>query len=133
LPIIVLLFYAPESSIVVLEQPEIHLHPSVQAGLADVIIDAVKRRGIQVVLESHSEHLLQRLQRRIAEEEIPQEDVALYFSDFSGDQSTLTDLEMDLFGNIKNWPSGFFGDPMAEVAAMSRAVSARKLRAGKVS
>ncbi len=130
LPIIVLLFYAPVSSVVVLEQPEIHLHPAVQAGLADVIIDAVEKRGVQVLLESHSEHLLQRLQRRVAEEKVANTDVALYFSDFEGDQSALTTLELDLFGNIRNWPPSFFGDPMAEMSAMTRAASARRLRAG---
>jgi predicted ATPase len=133
LPIIVLLFYAPKSSIVILEQPEIHLHPAVQAGLADVIIDAVQKRGVQVILESHSEHLLQRLQRRIAEEKVSHTDVALYFSDFAEDQSQLTTLDVDLFGNIRNWPSGFFGDPMAEMSAMTRAASTRKLRAGRES
>jgi predicted ATPase len=126
LPVIVLLFYSPRGSVILLEQPEIHLHPAVQAGLADVILDAVRRQGVQVVLESHSEHLLQRLQRRIAEGEMESSQVALYFSHFEGDRSHLTGLELDPFGNIKNWPPGFFGDPMAEVAAMSRAVSQRK-------
>lgn len=126
LPIIVLLFYAPVGSTVILEQPEIHLHPSVQAGLADVIIDAVNWRSIQVVLESHSEHLLQRLQRRIAEEVVSASDVMLYFCDFAGGESRLSELQLDMFGNIANWPPGFFGDPMGEVAAMSHAVSRRK-------
>ena len=70
LPVLVLCYYVPEGSIVLLEQPEIHLHPSVQSGLADVFIDAVKNRNIQIILESHSEHLLRRFQRRIAEESL---------------------------------------------------------------
>jgi predicted ATPase len=52
LPIIVLLFYSPSGSVVILEQPEIHLHPSVQAGLADVLIDAVARGRIQICMGS---------------------------------------------------------------------------------
>ena len=43
LPVLVLLFYAPEGSTVILKQPEIHLPPAVQAGLTDVLIDAIKR------------------------------------------------------------------------------------------
>ena len=67
LPVIVLCYYVPEGSILILEQPEAHLHPNVQAKLADVLIDVVKNRNIQIILESHSEHLLHRLTRRIAE------------------------------------------------------------------
>ena len=67
LPVLVLLYYVPERSIVLLEQPEIHLHPSVQSGLADVMLAVAKRRRIQIIVESHSEHLLRRLQRRAAE------------------------------------------------------------------
>ncbi|MCI5121176.1 MAG: DUF3696 domain-containing protein, partial [Candidatus Electrothrix sp. AUS4] len=80
LPVLVLLYYVPEHSIVLLEQPEIHLHPAVQSGLGDVIINAVQTRNIQVIVESHSEHLLRRLQRRVAEEEIQHTDISLYFS-----------------------------------------------------
>jgi predicted ATPase len=77
LPVIVLCYYVPEGSIILLEQPEIHLHPSVQSGLADVLIDAMKNRNVQIVVESHSEHLLRRLQRRVAEEVITPEQTAL--------------------------------------------------------
>ena len=56
-------FYVPEGSTVILEQPEIHLHPSVQSGLADVFIDVWRKRNVQILVESHSEHLLRRLRR----------------------------------------------------------------------
>ena len=107
----------PEGSTVILEQPEIHLHPLAQAGLADVIIQAVTHRKIQVILESHSEHLLLRLQRRIAEEALASNDVKLYFCDAPKGVSTLTPLDLDLFGNILNWPERFMGDTFGEVAA----------------
>ena len=126
LPVLVLCYYVPRGSIIILEQPEIHLHPSVQAGLADVFIDAVKTRKIQILLESHSEHLLRRLQRRVAEERISNEDAALYFCDISGGISELTLLNLDIFGNITNWPSNFFGDDFGEMAAATRAAMLRK-------
>ena len=106
-----LCFYVPPGSVVVLEQPEIHLHPAVQAGLADVFIDAAKTRRVQVLFESHSEHLLQRLQRRIAEERLASDDAALYYCEFAATHSRLTRLQMDLFGK-PNWPTDFFGDPL---------------------
>jgi predicted ATPase len=126
LPVITLCYYAPEGSTLLLEQPEIHLHPRVQAGLADVLVDAMKTRGIQIILESHSEHLLRRLQRRVAEEEVTPEEGALYFCYTDKGESRLTPLDLDLFGNIQNWPKDFFGDEFGEIAAMSQAVLARK-------
>lgn len=130
LPVLVLCYYAPEGSTVILEQPEIHLHPSVQAGLADVFIDAIKTRNIQIIVESHSEHLLRRLQRRIAEEKdgLTHEDINLYFCNSQPDgQSSITPLEIDLFGNITNWPDNFFGDEMGDLMAMTEAAMKRQM------
>jgi predicted ATPase len=117
LPVITLLWYVPEGSTVILEQPEIHLHPLAQAGLADVILQAAKRRRVQVILESHSEHLLLRLQRRIAEDEFSADDVKLYFCNAARGSSTLEPLEIDLYGNISNWPDKFMGDAFNEAAS----------------
>lgn len=127
LPVLVLLYYVPEGSIVLLEQPEIHLHPAVQAGLADIIINSIRTRNIQVVVESHSEYLLRRLQRRIAEDVISPSSVQLFFCEYRGNKSKLTNLELDLFGNITNWPKDFFGDSFSEIVAMQRAGIKRKL------
>lgn len=131
LPVLTLCYYAPVGSTVILEQPEIHLHPSVQAGLADVFIDAIATRNIQVIVESHSEHLLRRLQLRMAEEKLNPDSAKLYFCAFDdrADQSQLLSLELDLFGNIVNWPEGFFGDEFREIAAMNQAIMRRKSRA----
>ena len=129
LPVLTLCYYAPRGSTIVLEQPEIHLHPSVQAGLADVIIDAVKHRGVQIMVESHSEHLLRRLQRRMAEEAITPDDTALYFCESGKDgASKIRALELDLFGNISNWPDDFFGNEIGELASTVRARMARQAR-----
>ena len=127
LPVLVLCYYVPEGSIVLLEQPEIHLHPSVQSGLADVFIDAVKNRNIQIIVESHSEHLLRRLQRRIADETLVSKDTALYFCEMGKGASSLTPLNLDLFGNIANWPKDFFGDEVGEMAETARAVVKRRM------
>jgi len=126
LPVVVLCFYVPEGSTVILEQPEIHLHPAVQAGLADVLIDAYQKRGVQIIVESHSEHLLRRFQRRIAEEELSKDDVGLYFCQIGEAGSSLTSLDLDLFGNISNWPADFFGDQFGEIEAITRASLVRR-------
>lgn len=129
LPVLALCYYVPEGSTVILEQPEIHLHPSVQAGLADVLIDAVKTRRVQLLLESHSEHLLRRLQRRIAEGALDASEVALYFCTMANADSKLDPLNVDPYGNISNWPADFFGDELGELAAMVTAGIDRQLAA----
>ncbi len=126
LPVLVLCYYVPEGSTIIFEQPELHLHPSVQAGLADVFIDVIKNRNVQILLESHSEHLLRRLQRRIAEEQIGQDDIALYFCENEEGESRLTRLETDMFGAIKNWPQDFFGDMTGDVVSAIDAGFERK-------
>ena len=117
LPVLVLCYYVPEGSTIILEQPELHLHPSVQAGLADVFIHAMKKRNIQIIVESHSEHFLRRLQRRIAEEVVCPDDAALYFCEMCGGESKLRKLDVDDFGNIHDWPEDFFGDLVGEMVA----------------
>ena len=126
LPVLVLCYYVPEGSTIILEQPELHLHPSVQAGLADVFIDVIKNRNVQILLESHSEHLLRRLQRRIAEEVFAPDDAALYFCELNEGESKLTPLNLNLFGEIDNWPDDFFGDLLGEVVGVFDAGLQRK-------
>lgn len=121
LPTLALCYYVPEGSILILEQPEAHLHPNAQADLTDLLIDVVKNRNIQIILETHSEHLLSRLQRRIAEEGIPASDTALYFCQVNDGTSEIERLDMDEYGNITNWPQYFFGDEMSDWGAKSKA------------
>ena len=126
LPVLILCYYVPEGSILILEQPEAHLHPKVQSELGDVLIDVVKNRNIQVILESHSEHLLHRLTRRIAEGEISADDMALYSCQINDGTSQIEPLKMDEYGNVSNWPQDFFGDEMGDLAAKAKAEIERR-------
>ena len=132
LPVIVELFYAPPGSIIIMEQPELHLHPSAQAGLADVIIDAIharenfEARGIQLILETHSEHLLRRLQRRMAEGVLKHDELSAYFANSDYFPARLEGLQVDIFGNIDNWPKNFFGDIMGDIFAQTDAALQKK-------
>ncbi|AUX25344.1 hypothetical protein SOCEGT47_058880 [Sorangium cellulosum] len=138
LPVIVECFYVPRRSIVIFEQPEMHLHPRVQAELADLFIDAIRARedgearDCQLIVESHSEHFLRRLQRRIAEEALSKDDAALYFVHTEDASARIEELDVDDYGNIRNWPDGFFGDEMDDLVARTEA-QARRMRKGRSS
>lgn len=132
LPVLVQSFYAKKNSTVIIEQPELHLHPAVQQRMADMFISAAQSRekgtdrNVQFLIESHSEHFLNRLQRRIAEEQISREDVAIYFCDRRGSESTIQPLELNEYGGITNWPKHFFGDSMTDLAEMQMNAIRRK-------
>lgn len=131
LPVLVQSYYASEHSTVIFEQPEIHLHPRVQADLADVFVDAARRGKVQFIVESHSEHFLRRLQRRMAEAEmITNEEVALYTCDVEAGHSTIQELSVDQYGNITNWPKDFFGDEVGDLAEMTKAAIRRQGASG---
>lgn len=125
LPVLALLASVPERSVVILEQPELHLHPAVQASLSDVILETARVNRAQVIIESHSEHLLRRLQRRVAENTDQADDLALYFCHNEDGQSMLEHLELNVLGEISNWPLFFFGDSLGESVAMVRARARR--------
>lgn len=135
LPALVQAFYAQPDSTVWMEQPEIHLHPRVQANLADAFISAVQSnqdsrpRNVQLIIESHSEAFLLRLQRRVAEGVIGPEDVAIYFVRQSHEGVSLEALRLDMLGEIENWPDNFFGDDMQEIAARTLAAIHRQAKA----
>lgn len=135
LPALVQAFYAPPGSVLWMEQPEIHLHPRVQANLADVFISAIQaredgeNRNTQLIIESHSEHFLNRLQRRIAEGELGPSDVAIYFVSQKKGQAHLEPLTLNEYGDIENWPDDFFGDDMEDIT--QRALAAAKKRKAK--
>ena len=132
LPVLVQCFYVESNSTLFFEQPEIHLHPSVQAHLGDLFIEATrareygKQRNTQIIVESHSEHLIKRIQRRIAEDVIKPEDVALFFIRQRKGKAVIEEMNFDIFGNITNWPDNFFGNDLEDLAAMTKAARSKR-------
>ena len=134
MPVLVQCFYAPVDSIILMEQPEIHLHPRAQSALADVFIDVINSRedgsdrNIQLIIETHSEHFLRRLQRRIAEDVISQDSVAAYFADIVHKPAKLEPLQIDGGGNIINWPKDFFGDEATDIIEQNKAALSKIMK-----
>jgi hypothetical protein len=119
LPVVVHLL-AAQDSIVCVEQPEIHLHPRLQAELADLLIatTSADAQGNQAIIETHSEHLLLRIQRRIREGTLDHRDVSVLYVDLQeGDEeATAVELRLDEAGYfLDEWPQGFFDERLNEL------------------
>lgn len=121
LPVIVAALFAKPRHIVIVEEPESHLHPLAQSKLADLFARVSKERGVQFIVETHSEHLFRHMQTLIAKQEIQTAQAAMYFVERKGKEAHLRQLELDDFGSVKNWPEFFFGDSVGEARAQAQA------------
>jgi predicted ATPase len=119
LPIIVAALFAKPGGLLLIENPEVHLHPAGQAKMGQFLAE-VANSGVQIILETHSDHILNGVRRAVKNKVIPADDVALHFfrsrtpiltpNDDQvvspGDQ--VVSPQMDASGNIDHWPAGFF-------------------------
>lgn len=124
LPVIVACLHAPRGHTVIVEEPESHLHPLAQSILAELFTKVTKERNVQIIAETHSEHLFRRTQTLIAKREVDPKDCSLYFITASDHRATMLSLEPNEFG-IVQWPDKFFGDAMGEALAQSIARAER--------
>lgn len=120
LPIIVQGFLSKNESITIIEQPEIHLHPKMQAELADLFIDIitsdVNENNKALLIETHSESILKRLRRRIAEGKISSEDVAIYFIHSRLKKSSSAKVERLVISKTGafDWPKEFYSTDLED-------------------
>jgi predicted ATPase len=129
LPALVEILYAPRGSTIIMEQPEIHLHPAAQAVLGDLFLEAAGE-GKQLIVETHSEHLVSRVLRRIAEGAMAPGLVALYYCEATERGTQVRRIPLDEFGRFgEGLPSGFFDqgytESIAHVEAVAKRVGAR--------
>lgn len=125
LPVLTLAHFAPTGSTIILEEPEIHLHPLAQSVLAELFVEASKKRRVQFIVETHSEHLFRRMQTLIAQQKTDVDQCEMYFVERSRKQAVLRRLEVDEFGSVGNWPENFFGDSVGEARAQALARGVR--------
>jgi len=125
MPLVVSAF-GSEKSLIAIEQPELHVHPALQTELADLFIQSAKERGNRFLIETHSEHLILRVMRRIREttrnslpegkHPIKPEDVAILYVQPGDNGSTVQELRIDEQGRfVDNWPQGFFEERLDEM------------------
>ncbi|HET8681920.1 MAG TPA: DUF3696 domain-containing protein [Micromonosporaceae bacterium] len=110
----------------IIEQPELHLHPAAHAALADLYLSAAERTGVRFLIETHSETLLLRLRRRIAEGRYPPSTVAVYFVDHRDGAATVRRVGVDADGQLDYWPAGVFSEDYEETRALANAQLARR-------
>jgi predicted ATPase len=121
LPVIVAALFAKPGHIVMVEEPESHLHPLAQSQLAELFAKISAERGVQFIVETHSEHLFRRVQTLIAKKELSLDKGAMYFVEREGKSAKLRSLTLDEFGQVNNWPDKFFGDSVGEARAQAKA------------
>lgn len=132
LPILVMSLLAEPESVLVFEQPEIHLHPKVQTLLADFLLSLALSKK-QCIVETHSEYIINRLRYRAAIEQDRAllDLVSLYFVEKREGHSKYRSVKINEFGAIPDWPDGFFDESQKEIenillAAMNKRKSNRK-------
>jgi len=105
------------NTLVMIEQPEIHLHPRLQAELGELIVQSAEARGNQFILETHSEHLLLRMRRLIRRGFIAPDFVSVLYVDPRRDGTAeVIRIELDEGGEFMDeWPDGFFPERFTEL------------------
>lgn len=116
LPIVVQSMLSKKKTLII-EQPEIHLHPRLQADLGTLIATCTKEPfGNQFIIETHSQHLILRLQKLVRQGKLSPEDVSVIYVDRSGEGSQCVELRLDKDGDfIDQWPQGFFEEGYNEI------------------
>jgi predicted ATPase len=109
LPIVVSCLSAPEGALLLLENPEAHLHPQGQAALGELIARC-SNDGVQIIAETHSDHLVNGMRLAVKRGLVGSGDVVLHFFSRSletGEVFVQSPAVLDN-GRLSNWPSGFF-------------------------
>jgi predicted ATPase len=122
LPLLTTLCTITPGSTLLLEEPEAHLHPLAQAVLAELLTEAAQRRQLQIIMETHSEHLFRRLQTLIARGSWQSCMTAAYYIEPSPVGPLLKALQLDSHGRVLNWPDRFFGDTLGDTREQARLI-----------
>ena len=107
LPIVVAALSVPRGSLLLIENPEVHLHPAGQA-LMGKFMSEVAQTGIQVIVETHSDHFMDGVRIAVRDGLISPSDAAFHYFEREGTSSMVTSPQIDADGRLSHWPEGFF-------------------------
>ena len=127
---VLLCLLAKPGTLVILEQPELHLHPRLQQDLADFLLACVET-GRQLVIESHSEHLVNRLRRRVAADDTDEtrDLVKLVFAESNEGITTYRESKINPYGGLDDdWPDGFLDLGARESRALIKESATKRRR-----
>jgi predicted ATPase len=120
LPIILAGLMAPKGSLLVVENPEAHLHPAGQSRMG-VFLGWLAGKGVQVIVETHSDHLLNGVRRAVAEHRyIKASDANVLFFDSNAENKVFSTLAFSPEGSAINWPRHFFDQYQLDTSALGR-------------
>lgn len=127
LPLLTMCLLAPKDSLILLEQPELHLHPKVQSILGDFFL-GITALGKQCIIETHSERIINRIRRRIAEDQTNEtmKLARIFFAEKQTSATSITTVEPNEFGAIPEWPKGFFDEGPDESQRIVEAATAKR-------
>ena len=111
LPIIVAILKAKPDDLLIIENPETHLHPSAQSQVAELCAIA-SANGVQIIVETHSDHFLNGIRVATKKDILQPEDSQIYFfrKDKNELETNIDKLNIDSEGRVDNWPKGFFDE-----------------------
>jgi hypothetical protein len=105
-----------KDAIIMIEQPELHIHPRLQAELGTFFAECIKERGHQFIVETHSEHIMLRMQRLIRNRMLEVKSVAVRYVRRNTTGSTIEPLVVNGSGEfVEGWPEGFMPDRLKEL------------------
>ena len=135
LPVLLLCLLARRGSVVLMEQPELHLHPAMQLRLADFLL-ACAKSGRQIIIETHSEHLVNRLRLHVAQDETSatSDHVQLLFAEQENGVTSYRTSQINPLGGLsEDWPKGFLdvgsdeaGQLLRQTVLRQRQISSKK-------
>ena len=109
-------FLGSSRQLIVVEEPEQNLHPSLEASLADLLVHSYKTLHNECIIETHSEHLVMGLLNKIKKKEISNNDISINFAEIKDSKTSIKELKIDKDGNfITDWPDGFLPDTLDSV------------------
>jgi predicted ATPase len=130
LPVIALCLLAPKNGVILLEEPELHLHPRIQQKLANFFL-AVSESGRQVIVETHSEYLITRLRLLAAQNVEKSKLFSVVFtskvSGRNGEETIFTPMNADSTGELPPWPAGFFDQVTDDIKDLIVSLASKNL------